>query len=100
MSAPAWQPMQDPSDIRHLTKLLEELGELTAAASRCLHQGMDGKEPVTGRVNRQWLEDEAADVRAVMIAVQGHFHLDKTQMAERVIWKFSKLREWLNGRPA
>lgn len=59
-----WIPMSKPIDIKHLGKLAEELGEASSAVARCLIQGIDESEPVTGKLNRQWLEDELADVCA------------------------------------
>jgi hypothetical protein len=68
-----WHPIDDKVDLKHLGKLGEELSELAAASSkcatavcRCIIQGVDEAEPVTGKVNREWLEDEIADVQANM----------------------------------
>lgn len=47
-----------------LGKLAEEGSEVATAAVRCIIQGIDESEPVTGKSNREWLEDEIADIMA------------------------------------
>lgn len=95
MSAPnPWHPMTDAVDLKHLGKLIEELGEAVAAASRCVIQGIDEAEPVTGKINRQWLQDELADVRASIALVENRFNLDPDAMAKRVLRKVKHLRQW------
>lgn len=89
-----WHPMTDSVDLKHLGKLAEETGELSAAVSRCIIQGIDEAEPVTGKVNREWLEDEIADVMANTTLVVGRFNLDGTRIAERAARKIAQLRTW------
>lgn len=57
-----WVPMTDPYELGLMTKLGEEGGELCSAVSRCMAQGIDEVHPVTGKPNREWLEDEIADL--------------------------------------
>lgn len=95
--ASPWQPVTRKIDLKHLLKLIEELGECTSAASRCLMQGIDEKEPVTGRLNREWLEDEMADVYANMALVCQHFRLDRRRIADRADKKTVYLRTWHNA---
>lgn len=87
-----WHPMSDPVDLKTAGKALEELGECTAALSRCLIQGMDGTEPTTGKVNRQWLENEMDDVQAQFILLSERFNLHSDPA--RVARKVSNCREW------
>jgi len=89
-----WHPMSDPVDLKHLGKLLEELGELTAAVSRCLIQGIDEKEPVTGKVNREWLEDEISDVKANLWLVEVQFSLNTANILNRAQRKMENLKTW------
>ena len=89
-----WHPMTDPVDLKHIGKLLEELGELTAALSRCMIQGVDECEPVTGKRNRDWLEQEVADVLAGIELLTEHFSLDKSGIYERSNRKKVGLRSW------
>jgi NTP pyrophosphatase (non-canonical NTP hydrolase) len=86
--------MSKPIDVKHLGKLAEECGELTAAISRCLIQGIDECEPVTGKPNRQWLQDEIADVLANIDLVSRHFDLDKAAIRARVAKKTEHLQQW------
>ncbi|MEQ1698169.1 MAG: hypothetical protein ABL901_20255 [Hyphomicrobiaceae bacterium] len=89
-----WRPMTDALDLAHLGKLGEELNEAGAAVSRCIIQGIDEREPVTGKVNREWLEDEIADVLAGIDLVAFHFGLDPVCIALRVARKKAHLRNW------
>lgn len=90
-----WNPLVNTAiDLKHLGKLAEELGELIAAVSRCTIQGIDGVEPVTGKPNRQWLEEELADVGAGMWLCMHHFKLDLTKISQRQTRKEDHLRRW------
>lgn len=89
-----WRPMQAPIDLKHLGKLAEEVNELGSAISRCIIQGIDEAEPVTGKPNRQWLRDEIADVLANIELVMDHFELDRDGIAERRLRKMKHLRGW------
>lgn len=89
-----WHPMSNPVDVKHLGKLLEELGELTAAVSRCLIQGIDESEPITEKSNRVWFEEEIADVDACICLVVERFNLDRSHIANRCLKKMKRLREW------
>lgn len=86
--------MKDPVDQKTIGKFLEELGECTAAASRCFIQGIDEREPVTGKLNREWLEEEIADVLANIELVGKRFGLDQKATGERVARKIAHLRKW------
>lgn len=89
-----WIPMTRPIDVKHLSKLLEELGECGSAAARCLAQGIDECEPVTDKPNRKWLEDEIADVLANVSINISHFHLDRHRIYTRMAKKMSHLSKW------
>lgn len=89
-----WRPMSRPIDLKHLGKLAEELGEAQAAVARCLIQGIAESEPVTHKPNREWLEDELADVQANIDLVKQHFALDEARMAERAERKKQHLAGW------
>ncbi len=91
---PPWHPMSDPVDLKHIGKLLEELGEAASAAARCMIQGIDGAEPTSGKINREWLEEELADVGANMGLCIERFGLDETRMSERTRRKRAQLRIW------
>ena len=89
-----WQPISDAVDLKHLGKLAEECGELSAAVSRCIIQGVNEQEPVTGKVNRQWLEDEMADVIAGIGLTCERFGLNTARMEARAERKMHQLRQW------
>jgi NTP pyrophosphatase (non-canonical NTP hydrolase) len=86
--------MSRPIDLKHLGKLAEELGEAQAAVARRIIQGIDERKPVAGKPNREWLEDELADVLANLLLVGEHFGLDNLRMAARAERKTEHLRRW------
>lgn len=89
-----WNPMTRPLDLKHLGKLAEEAAELGSAISRCIIQGVDECEPVTRKPNRQWLQDEIADVLANAELVMEHFGLNRDEIADRRLRKMKHLRGW------
>ena len=80
-----WHPMNDPVDLKHMGKMLEELGELVAASARALIQGIDECEPTTGKCNRDWVSEEMADVLANIALVESRFslHISETRMSRK-----------------
>jgi NTP pyrophosphatase (non-canonical NTP hydrolase) len=94
-----WVPMTEPIDLKYLGKLAEELGEAMAAVSRCVIQGIDEKEPVTGKLNKLWLQEELSDVLANIELVRDHFKLDGYAMASRIVHKINLLKHWHNMLP-
>ena len=95
-----WIPITDPRALKFLGKLGEEAGELSSAVSRCIIQGLDEAEPVTGKVNREWLEDEIADMYANLKLVTEEFDLDVNRIMARAVAKRSRLKVWHDLIPA
>lgn len=91
-----WVPMTDPKSLKLLGKLGEEVNELGAAVFRCIIQGIEEREPVTGKLNRRWLCEEIADVRANLDLVEKGFDLDQRFITERQAKKKAYLQEWLS----
>jgi hypothetical protein len=89
-----WHPITDPVQLKYLGKLGEEVCEGGSAIFRCIIQGIDESEPTTGKVNREWLEDEIADILAGIHLLREHFNLDTTHIEERKERKIKLLREW------
>jgi hypothetical protein len=89
-----WHPMDNPVDLKHIGKLIEELTECGAAAARCMIQGIDESEPTTGKINRDWLEDEMADVLANIQLNINRFNLNETKISNRKYTKMVKLMTW------
>jgi hypothetical protein len=89
-----WRPITDAQQLRVLGKLGEELGEASAIVSRCIIQGVDEAEPVTGKLNRVALENELADVLATIRQTVQHYGLDEARMAERGERKRAHLEAW------
>lgn len=89
-----WVPMTNPTDQKTLGKLNEELGECSSATARCLIQGIGESEPVTGKPNRQWLQEEIADVMAGFHLTIERFDLDEEFIIRRCDKKIEQLRTW------
>jgi NTP pyrophosphatase (non-canonical NTP hydrolase) len=89
-----WHPMTDAVAVKHLGNLAEELGEAQSAVARCIIQGIDECEPVTKKINREWLEDEIADVIANIELTIAHFKLDITRIHKRTDKKKVHLQTW------
>lgn len=89
-----WVPISDALTLKHIGKLGEECCELGAAIFRCIIQGIDEAEPVTGKVNRVWLQEEIADVIANSNLVRNFLQLDATDIALRVGRKTRQLKLW------
>lgn len=89
-----WQPITNKHDLALLGKLIEEAGELSAAAARCIIQGLDECEPKTGKPNRQWLEEELADVSALTAFAIHRLSLDKKAIGDRQARKIAFKTPW------
>lgn len=92
--ASPWQPVTNTLDLKHLGKLAEELSELGQVVARCIIQGVDEVQPVTGKSNKLWLEEEVADVYANLQLVRSRFKLDDEFIEQRVKDKRDYLRNW------
>lgn len=96
MKAPSlWRQEPDEPTLLMIGKLAEEAGELAARAARCIIQGLDAKDPDTGRTNREELEREIADVRGLGDLAIDRLGLDLPFIAERAITKRRHKDEWL-----
>jgi hypothetical protein len=91
-----WIPIQNPLDLKHLGKLIEELNEAGSATARCIIQGIDEVEPVTKKSNRTWLQEELADVIANINLVIEHFKLNVPAIEARIDRKYDHLKKWHN----
>lgn len=95
-----WTPETDPIRQKTLNKLNEEAGELISASARCLMQGIDGHEPETLKPNKEWLEDELADVWACFQGTIKTFKLDLPRIIDRANKKMAYLENWKNDGTA
>jgi hypothetical protein len=97
-----WVPMSDPIHLMVMGKFAEELTECASAVARCMIQGVDECEPSTGRPNREWLQDEIADVLANMRLVRERWNLDWDAVEKRCRFKLEYLRKWhsMDGQSA
>jgi hypothetical protein len=89
-----WQPEQDRIALAVLGKMLEELNECGAITARCIIQGIDECEPVTGLLNKDELENEIADALAAIHMTRVRFRLDATKIDRRMWKKCKHLGDW------
>jgi NTP pyrophosphatase (non-canonical NTP hydrolase) len=92
-----WHPITDPFELKVLGKLGEEAGELSSVVSRCIIQGILECHPLTGKVNKEWLEEEIADVLASIAIAQDSFDLNREAIRMRVERKRALLIQWHAG---
>lgn len=90
-----WIPETDLQRCAVLGKTVEECGELLAIVGRCQIQGIDGRDPKTGKTNRQALTEEVGDVLARCQAIIQKFELDSLVISSRSENKFHFLNKWL-----
>ena len=91
-----WIPITDKYTLAVLGKAGEEICEGGSAIFRCIIQGINEKEPVTGKVNRHWLEDEIADIRAMLNHVEIRLGLDMERIGQRQKAKFRYKARWFD----
>jgi hypothetical protein len=92
MSITLWKPEPDVLIHQALGKACEEASELANILARCLIQGLDQREPVSGKPNRKALSDEIADLDA---AVQWLRELTGEEYdEERADRKLRGFRQW------
>lgn len=96
-----WRPIQNSCDLKHLGKLQEELNEqievlskMGKVVARCIIQGMEGVNPSDAKVNKQWLEEELADVIGNSDLVIERFGLNRAFIMDRAHDKKVRLRTW------
>lgn len=89
-----WHPMSNPVDQKVTGKLMEELGECVSAVARCQIQGIYESQPITGKLNKLWLEEEIADVEAGIEIAKQHFQLDRVAIDARKARKIDLLLQW------
>ena len=91
-----WIPISDPKTVAVIGKLQEELGELIVALSRTLIQGgLDKTEPTTSKTNKAWVQEEVADVHAMLALLVDHCDLDAKFIARRAEMKLHYKKHWL-----
>lgn len=98
INAPSeWQPITKPLDLAVLGKTGEELTECATALFRCIIQGMNEAEPTTKKINRAWLQDEVADVMALLTHLIAHFNLNQEAIQERLDKKYAYKKIWFDA---
>lgn len=101
-------PLSGPSDWRRepserrnavLGKLAEEANELAARCARAMIQGIDELDPGSGRTNLAHLQDEAADVYAMLQLAGGFLHFDPRTISTRRQLKYDYKLPWIQALP-
>lgn len=94
-----WKPETNPLRLAVLSKLVEELTECASIAARCIAQGLDEVHPVTGVPNRLALEEELADVDALVIGAMQRLRLDHKHVYARSDKKHAYGGKWFDTFP-
>lgn len=89
-----WQPITNKHDLAVLGKFGEEVCEAGASLFRCIIQGLDEREPKTHKVNRQWVEEEIADVLALATIAVRRLGLDMVAIEVRRDRKMAYKEPW------
>lgn len=89
-----WRPTTNQVELKTVLKLIEELGEAVSAAARTLMQGVDGTNPEDGKSNRQWLQEELADVHAGTVLTAKFYGLSREEINTRSNMKQERLILW------
>ena len=92
--ASPWRPDTDLMHLALLGKLAEEANELGAILARCIIQGINEREPVTGKPNAVALENEMGDVLAGIRLATSRLGLNESRIAERAAAKQVYLSGW------
>jgi NTP pyrophosphatase (non-canonical NTP hydrolase) len=90
-----WIPISDPQALAALGKLAEEVNELGSVIARTIIQGLDGKDPTSGKLNIDALRDEIADVRGLAQLVVEVFRLDDAVIEDRAQKKKQMKMKWI-----
>lgn len=88
-----WMPEQDRIRLAMLGKLLEELGEATQRAARCITHGLYETDPDTGQLNIEELRKELTDVEACM-SVARQYDGDLRTLIDRYKQKTDGFEHW------
>lgn len=89
-----WLPETRTVIHQALGKAAEESAELSKIAVRCIIQGLDAVDPVTGKPNRQSLADELADIEATTEWLFELLSLDVEAHNARATRKLEGFRRW------
>ena len=89
-----WIPITDKLQLAVLGKLGEELCEGGSAIFRSIIQGLNSKEPKTSKINRHWIEDEIADIRAMLDHAEHYLDLDTDTINQRQKAKYDFKAPW------
>lgn len=85
------------SGVRLLPRLFrfgQRMGVAGAAVSRCIIQGIDEREPVTGKLNRDWLCESLVEIISTIPPIVASLNLDRKAMDLRCGRKMAHLRQW------
>lgn len=81
-------------ETRRLLSFGRLLGIAGAAVARCVIQGIDEREPVTGKLNRDWIRESLVIVSATIPTLVATLNFDATAMARRRARKLAHLKQW------
>lgn len=92
-----WYPEKNQVVLAAIGKLGEEASELAAKCCRIVISGLDEPNPDNGKSNRQELQDEIADVEAMISHVHTIMKTDLKAMDLRSRHKFTYKEAWFDA---
>jgi NTP pyrophosphatase (non-canonical NTP hydrolase) len=92
-----WRAEADPATLAVVGKLGEEAAELASRCCRAVIQGVGGVDPDDGRPNHLHLQDEIADVFALIELTIEYLGLDRAEIAFREKAKRRYKTPWIKA---
>ena len=89
-----WVPMDNKLDLAVLGKLGEETGELVKILFRTIIQGLQERDPETGKINIHEVQNEIADVKAAGDTAIQHFGMNVPAIERRIERKQAGYWTW------
>lgn len=89
-----------PAEAERLALLLEEMGEAQQAIGKILRHGYESRHPSGGPTNRENLEREIADVRAIIELMIRAEDIEQLVIDQFVVNKAEKVKPYLHHQPA
>lgn len=92
-----WRAEPNPASLAVVGKLGEEAAELASRCCRAVIQGVDALDPDSGRTNKDHLQDEIADVLALIKLARDQLRLDWPTINRRMDAKVYFKRPWIEA---
>lgn len=89
-----WHPITNKADLAYLGKLGEEVCECGGRLFRCIIQGILEFDPDSKNTNLYELENEIADIEAMLAHIRERFPMNESRIRARMVAKFNYKAPW------